>query len=107
VTLKELNPCTHIRRRDNVIEFRRGEKSYYAFCPLCGEKMVWDNWAKLCESLRARCPGCSLTLPSIELDLESEKGGANSGSSMTGVPASEAHQPDPKEIAKAKNIKSG
>lgn len=69
MTLKELQPCTHIRRSDRIIEFEKRTKRYNAICPLCGKLMVWDNWTKLHETLRAKCPDCGLTLPSTEINL--------------------------------------
>jgi len=70
MTLKELQPCTHIRHSDRVIEFEKRMKRYNAICPLCGKFMVWDNWTKLHEPLRAKCTDCGLTLPSTEINLE-------------------------------------
>lgn len=69
--LKELQPCTHIRRSDRIIEFEKMNQRYFALCPHCHLPLVWDNWTKLHEPLRAKCKVCALTLPSIEINLES------------------------------------
>ena len=70
MTLKELQPCTHIKRSDRIIEFEKRMKRYNALCPLCVKPMVWENWTKLHEPLRAKCNDCGLTLPSTEINLE-------------------------------------